>query len=128
MKRSRYPQPLGELEADIMDIVWRRQQVSVRDVLNQLKKKRPVAYTTVMTVMSRLADKGILRRQPDESGAYIYEPTQGRQAFFVATSRTLITRLIENYGAVAVAQFIDVVETSTLKDLQGWKLKLKKIK
>ena len=46
---------LGELEAAIMDILWARGQATVREVLDELSSTRSLAYTTVLTIMSRLA-------------------------------------------------------------------------
>lgn len=119
---------LGELEAEIMEIIWKSKSASVREVLSNLKKRRKVAYTTIMTVMARLAKKGILKRKLDASGAYIYIPTQDKETFLASSSRKLIKNLINEFGEVAVAQFIDVVEDSDLKDLAKWQEKLKKIK
>lgn len=128
MKKKKITQILGDLEAEIMEIVWKLETVSVRQVFSRLKKKRKIAYTTVMTVMARLAQKGILSRKLDESGAYIYAPIQDKSAFFAAASKKVINSLINEFGEVAVAQFIDVVESSNLKDLEKWQKKLKKIK
>lgn len=124
-KKSNYS--LGELEAVIMKTIWKLNRASVRQVLNRLKKKRKLAYTTVMTVMARLADKRVLKRKLDESGAYIYTPVQDKQDFLASTSKKAINRLIKEFGEVAIAQFIDVVEASNLKDLEKWQKKLKKI-
>lgn len=128
MKTKKSNHSLGELEAEIMETIWKLNRASVRQVLNRLKKKRKIAYTTVMTVMTRLADKGVLKRKLDESGAYIYTPVQDRQDFLASTSKKAINRLINEFGEVAVAQFIDAVEASNLKDLEKWQKKLKKIK
>ena len=128
MKVKKINQTLGELETEVMEIVWQLNDVSVRQVLNRLRKKREVAYTTVMTVMTRLTDKGILRRKFDENGAYIYTPTQDKQSFFASASKKAINNLISEFGEVAVAQFIDVVEKSNIKDLEKWQKKLKGIK
>ena len=55
---------LGELEQAVMDILWqRRDSLSVRDVHDLLSATRDLAYTTVMTVLDRLAKKGIVRRE-----------------------------------------------------------------
>lgn len=128
MKKKKINQTLGDLEAEIMKIIWKLETASVRQVFSRLKKKRKIAYTTVMTVMTRLAQKGILRRQLDESGAYIYTPIQDKSSFFAAASKKVINNLIKEFGEVAVAQFIDAVESSNLKDLEKWQKKLKKIK
>lgn len=111
-----------------MEIVWKFKSASVREVLDNLKKRRKVAYTTVMTVMARLADKGILNRKLDKSGAYVYVPSQDKETFLAASSRKLIKNLIDEFGEVAVAQFIDAVSDSNQKDLAQWQKKLKKIR
>jgi predicted transcriptional regulator len=72
-RRKRVP-ALGELEATVMRAIWaRREPVTVRDIVNDLQQERPLAYTTVMTVMGNLRKKGWLRRQAD-GRAYRYEP------------------------------------------------------
>ncbi|MEV5325364.1 BlaI/MecI/CopY family transcriptional regulator [Nonomuraea fastidiosa] len=73
--------PLGELEATIMDRMWSyRRPASVRDVLEDLRKEREIAYTTVMTVMDKLHTKGLLRREP-VGRAYMYEPVSTKEAY-----------------------------------------------
>ncbi|MFA4880549.1 MAG: BlaI/MecI/CopY family transcriptional regulator [Candidatus Doudnabacteria bacterium] len=128
MKKNKLKWSLGALEAEIMDIVWSNSNVSVREVVEKLRKKKKIAYTTVMTVMLRLSNKKILKRKQGQDGAYIYWPSQNRDDFAASVSRRAINDLIKSFGEVAVAQFIDVVETSDLKNLENWRLKLKKIK
>lgn len=118
---------LGELEAEIMDIMWKVEQANVRAVLDILKKKKTIAYTTVMTVMSRLYDKGILKREMDESGAYIYHPYQCRESFLAQASKRALKSFIREYGDLAVAQFVNVIETSDSKQAKEWKKKLKEL-
>ncbi|WP_345148264.1 BlaI/MecI/CopY family transcriptional regulator [Nonomuraea rubra] len=73
--------PLGELEATIMDRMWSyRRPASVRDVLEDLRTEREIAYTTVMTVMDKLHTKGLLRREP-VGRAYVYEPVATKEAY-----------------------------------------------
>ena len=65
---------LGELEAQVMGKIWARSSpVTVRDIVGDLQHDRPIAYTTVMTVMDNLRKKGWLRRQA-EGRAYRYAP------------------------------------------------------
>jgi predicted transcriptional regulator len=65
---------LGELEARVMRRIWDRDgPVTVRDITDDLRRDRPIAYTTVMTVMDNLRKKGWLRRT-DHGRAYRYEP------------------------------------------------------
>jgi len=127
MFRNQNNTSLGKLETEIMDIVWKLKTASVRSVLDQLNKKRPVAYTTIMTVMTRLHAKGILKRH-DNNGAYLYSPAEEKEKFLAKISEKVIKNLIKNYGELAVAQFIDIVESSHLKKSADWQKRLKKIR
>ncbi|MEV4896639.1 BlaI/MecI/CopY family transcriptional regulator [Nonomuraea sp. NPDC050790] len=72
---------LGELESTIMDRMWAyHKPASVRDVLEDLRKDREIAYTTVMTVMDKLHTKGLLKRKP-VGRAYVYEPIASKEAY-----------------------------------------------
>ncbi|SUA47471.1 BlaI/MecI/CopY family transcriptional regulator [Nocardia africana] len=71
-------QQLGDLEAAVMDVIWRTDEpVRVREVLAGLGDERPLAYTTVMTVMDNVHRKGWLQRER-RGRAYWYVPTRTR--------------------------------------------------
>lgn len=118
---------LSDLESEIMEIVWKAGNASVRDVLSEMKKKRKIAYTTVMTVMSRLYEKGVLKRNLNASGAFIYESKSGKEDFIKEKSQKIIKGFLKEYGDVAVAQFLDVIESSDGKQSREWRDKLKKL-
>ena len=118
---------LGDLESEIMEIVWSIGQASVRDVLTELEKKRKIAYTTVMTVMSRLHDKGVLKRKMDRGGAFLYLPIKDKKSFLAQASEKIIKNFLREYGDIAVAQFVDIIETSDTKQSEEWKNKLRDI-
>lgn len=72
---------LGDLEAAVMDRVWRwGRPVVVREVVEDLRRERKIAYTTVMTVMDNLHTKGVLARERD-GRAYRYRPARSREEF-----------------------------------------------
>lgn len=113
----------GELEQAIMDVVWSRSSVSVRDVVTLLAQRR-VAYTTVMTVMTRLTAQGILQRQPGHTGAFVYRAKQSKQAFETAAAQAAIDDVLRRYGAVAVAQFIDRLDHVPADKLEALRKKI----
>ena len=83
---------LGPLEAEVMGVLWSaRQPLSVRAVLEKLNHGRrpPLAYTTVMTVMSRLAEKDVLRRAKDGRG-YVYEAAVSRDQHLAGIVRAAL--------------------------------------
>ncbi len=78
---------LGDLEVQVMRTIWARgEPVTVRDVLGDLRAERPLAYTTVMTVMGNLRKKGWLRRH-DEGRAYRYEPLVSAEEYSAGLMR-----------------------------------------
>lgn len=75
---------LGELEAEIMDRLWRwNRPATVREVVDDLNKHREVAYTTVMTVANILYNKGWLLRTK-QGRAWLYAPVRSREAYSAA--------------------------------------------
>ncbi|MFZ0212849.1 MAG: BlaI/MecI/CopY family transcriptional regulator [Candidatus Acidiferrales bacterium] len=66
---------LGRLELGVMEILWRRGESSVRDVVQKIA--RPLAYTTVMTTLDRLYKKNLLERRKSER-AFLYSPRLSR--------------------------------------------------
>ncbi|MGW0119136.1 BlaI/MecI/CopY family transcriptional regulator [Streptomyces sp. NPDC003327] len=78
------PRPLGELEDAVMTRVWQwNRPVTVREVLEDLQQERSIAYTTVMTVMDNLHQKGWVRREV-EGRAYRYTAVSTRAAYSAA--------------------------------------------
>lgn len=105
---------LGELESSIMETVWMAGDASVQDVCDSLGPDHN--YKTVMTVMNRLVAKGLLSRRR-VSKAYIYSAVESRQAFLDRVSRRVMAGLVRDFGASAIAQFVDVVDELAPEDL-----------
>jgi predicted transcriptional regulator len=92
---------LGELEAVIMDRLWEwRKPVLVREVVDDLHGERPLAYTTVMTVMENLHRKGWLRRQRD-GRAWRYEPAGSRSGYTAALMSEALATSADRRTALA---------------------------
>ena len=100
---------LGDLEADVMEAIWARGQATVHDVHERLDAAdRELAYTTVMTVMSRLAEKGLLEKRK-EGAAYVYTPAASKEEFTRRTVGTVLSELLDDFTAPAMSQFVDFV-------------------
>ena len=81
---------LGELERKVMELLWDAVgPQSVRDVHHALSHDRELAYTTVMTVLDRLAKKGVVRRERD-GRAYRYLPVQDREEMVAELMHTAL--------------------------------------
>lgn len=98
---------LTQLERELMEHIWRRGQSTVRDVLEDANAAsgRERAYTTVMTVMNRLAvAKGVLARRR-VGNADLYEPAVSREQYLDARAKFEVRALIDQYGDLALAHF-----------------------
>jgi predicted transcriptional regulator len=95
---------LGDLQAAVMEIFWRRESATVREVADELNKKRALAYTTVLTLVSRLWSRGLLAREPQGRG-FRYWAEKSRDEFLAELSDELIDRLFADFGAIGVARF-----------------------
>jgi predicted transcriptional regulator len=96
-----------EQELEILKIVWRLRKATVRDVYETLLERRRIAYTTVMTMMNILEQKGHLRKQREEK-AFVYAATRperqvtGRMVrefvdrVFNGSARPLLVHLVED--------------------------------
>ncbi|MGW5636108.1 BlaI/MecI/CopY family transcriptional regulator [Streptomyces sp. NPDC003832] len=98
------PRPLGELEDAVMTRVWKwNRPVTVREVLEDLQQERTIAYTTVMTVLDNLHQKGWVRREA-EGRAYRYEAVSTRAAYSAALMNDAWSQS-DNPAAALVAFF-----------------------
>ncbi len=86
-----------------MEIFWRRESATVREVADQLNRKRSLAYTTVLTLVSRLWSRGLLEREPEGRG-FRYWAAKSREDFLAELSDELIDRLFADFGAIGVAR------------------------
>ncbi len=77
-----------------MKVVWQRDQATVRDVYETLRERRQVAYTTVMTMMKILEDKGYLKKSREDR-AYVYRPSRPRQQVVGAMVRDFVDRVFD---------------------------------
>jgi predicted transcriptional regulator len=100
---------LGDLESAVMEVVWAHGEVSVRDVQRRLEARRPIAYTTVMTTLVRLARKGLLGRRKVE-GAYWYVAAVSREQLATTVADSVIDGLLDGFGPAAVSRLLDRVE------------------
>jgi BlaI family penicillinase repressor len=81
-------------ELEIMKVIWRLGQATVRDVYDDLKRRRTIAYTTVQTMMNILEAKGHLRKQPAEK-AQLYVPIRRKQQVVRSLVREFVDRVFD---------------------------------
>ena len=99
---------LGDLEQEVLSIIWdSRKPTSVREVLKIIKGD--YAYTTIMTVMSRMEKKGILKRI-QKGKSFLYFSTQNKSEYANKHLGSIYHSLVDTYGELAISQFIDSVK------------------
>ena len=92
----RRPHPtLTPQELAIMKVVWRLEKSTVRDVYEALRAERTIAYTTVMTMMRILEDKGYLKKTASSDRAFVYTPAKPRQQVLGAMLRDFVDRVFD---------------------------------
>jgi predicted transcriptional regulator len=104
---------LGSLEREVMDVLWRGGDYTVREV--QARLPRSVAYTTAMTTLDRLFKKGLVSRT--RSGrAFIYTRAQSREQFDAAMASGVLTGLIAKGPAATMPILSNLVEAVGRQD------------
>ena len=96
---------LGDLQAEVLAVLWGLGDGTVREVVGEMNanRRRKLAYTTVLTIVSRLSARGLLSRTPEGRG-FRYRPTKSREELLAELSDELIDRLIDDFGEIALAQ------------------------
>ncbi len=100
---------LGELEKEVMDILWQYKKCSARDVLNILQKNRTLAYTTVATILQRLYDKELVKRVEDKAG-HIYSPKLSKESYSKNIAQSFLKKFIDSFGDTAIASFAESID------------------
>jgi BlaI family transcriptional regulator, penicillinase repressor len=93
-------------ELAIMKVVWRLGKATVRQVHEDLRARRPVAYTTVMTMMGILEEKGYLRKSRVDR-AYVYRPARPRQQVMGAMVREFVGRVFDGAARPLLLHLVD---------------------
>jgi predicted transcriptional regulator len=88
-----------------MEYAWQAGQCTVRDVHEHIQQHRELAYTTVMTVMGRLAEKGLFERE-QHGNSYVYRPTLSREAYQERVVSEVLDALLVTHGTQTVSHLV----------------------
>jgi predicted transcriptional regulator len=117
------PPALHALESEVMEELWARSEATVREVQEALnaRAEKVRAYTTVLTVMTRLDGKGLLVRR--RAGRLdVYSPAMSRDGYLQARAEAEVEALVEGFGDLALAHFarhISGLDPERLRKLRG---------
>lgn len=103
-----YGKVLGHLEQDILEALWLKQEASGKEIFAEIKRNREIALTTVLTVLERLAKKGIVRKVKGES-VYLFRPAYSKDEFAREVSQEVLKGIFEISASGACASFVDAL-------------------
>ena len=110
---------LGELELEVLKIVWERQPCAVQEVAELLWERDGYARTTVLTVMQRLQAKGFLKRRK-QGGLFRYSTTEARKAVMSRLVGKFVDRVLDGSPLPFVSY---LAESKGLTEAQARKLR-----
>jgi predicted transcriptional regulator len=117
---------LTDQELEIMKVVWQLERATVRDVYENLLEKRKIAYTTVMTMMKILEQKGYLKKTLQDR-AHLYEPTEPKQRVVKAMVRDFVDRVFNGAAEPLLVHLVEDKKVSE-KDLEEIRAMMRKRK
>jgi BlaI family penicillinase repressor len=104
---AKKPVELGEGELGVMRVLWEFGPLTVRDVMTRLHERgKTVAYTTVMTFLTRLEQKGVVVSDKRDT-AYVYRAKLSREAVSASRIRSLLDQLYDGAAAPMLLQLIE---------------------
>lgn len=101
--KQQHPTP-GELE--VLKILWEQGPCTVREVLDVLNRSRRRAYTSVMSLLNVMTDKGLLKRKP-AGRAYVYQAKAEREKTLGKMVDDMLGRVFEGSTSALVTQLLD---------------------
>jgi predicted transcriptional regulator len=96
-----------ELELPLMEILWTKGSIKGRDLYEEIRVTKKIAYTTALTVLDRLSKKGFIRKDR-ESGTILFTPAVSRDAYKSAVTGDLLRKAFEVSPGLAVSAFTDI--------------------
>jgi len=111
MARPRHKNPTPA-ELEVLQIIWEHGPCTVREVMNLLKPKRPRAYTSVMSLMNVMAEKGLLNQKP-KGRAFIYSAKVSRAKTQSSMLGDLLNRAFDGSANALVAHLLEQAEPNS---------------
>jgi predicted transcriptional regulator len=110
---------LTETELELMTILWKLEQGTVADVIDQLPKERDLAYTSVSTILRILEQKNILKTRKEGRG-HVYIPRIKKSEYEAKTVKHVVDRVFDGTPMALVRQLLDSgrLDENDLKELK----------
>jgi BlaI family transcriptional regulator, penicillinase repressor len=98
----RVPGGLGKVQFEIMEVLWRRGRVTAREITEELSREKPIAHSTVQTLLRELEAKGAVTHDVEDR-TFVFRALRQRSEVMESATRDLLSRVFEGsvYGLVA---------------------------
>ncbi|KOR78978.1 BlaI/MecI/CopY family transcriptional regulator [Peribacillus frigoritolerans] len=117
----------GPLEANIMEYLWEKDEQSIKAVQQSLELDKPINFNTVMTVMNRLVEKGILEKR-SEGRLSLFRPVQSKEEFFEEQSKKLTENLLDEFGGAVISHMLDAMKDADQGLIEKLEQKIQSLK
>ncbi len=107
-KKEKQRRPLGDLELEIMKVLWEKGEATGREVWEGVRTSRKAALTTVLTVMERLSNKGLIEKVK-RHGPFVYRPLLSKDEFTREVSAKMLRDYIKVSSTSVIASFVDAL-------------------
>nr|WP_302104712.1 BlaI/MecI/CopY family transcriptional regulator [Polycladomyces sp. WAk] len=96
------------METRVMEVLWNKQSATVQEIVEELNDEKNYAYTTILTILTRLTRKGMLDRIK-EGRMHRYRPRYTKEEWVKKVTSQAVEGLLSDFGELAIAQFVDTV-------------------
>jgi predicted transcriptional regulator len=111
------PSMKGDLQAELMRVLWSAGAGTVEDVRSGLPDRYRGAYTTIQTVLNRLAERGLLERER-RGRSLVYRPVMSEAQYLSSSLRRALNAASAGARATALAEIIGSLDTAELDELR----------
>jgi predicted transcriptional regulator len=125
--KGRFDPLSEELERPLMEILWTKGSMKGRDLYEEIRRKKGIAYTTALTVLDRLSKKGFVKKDR-ESETILFIPALSRQSYESAVTRSLVQKAFELSPDLAVSAFAGMFSKMSKGNLEKLEKLLKEKK
>jgi predicted transcriptional regulator len=122
---------LGSLEAKIMEVFWVSEELSIKQMHHKLNEESPCSINSIMTVMNRLYDKGLLHRHTEGKGRTKithFKAASTIEQFLAEQTKNVTRGLIGDFGDLMVNHIVDAIDEADPQLIQTLETKLQELK
>ena len=108
---------LGDIEKSVMDVLWDKGEVTGREVFEEIGRGRPLAFTTVLTVLDRLLKKGLIRRAK-RGRLFVYTAAMSKDDFVKQVSHEVLQGIMDISASSAASSFVDILYKTSPQEVE----------